>query len=213
MSAQQPTIREICDFLLEIYGWPNDRLYSSYDLLYYNQKFLFRFLSSNGKKAEENFLISFSWFIAFINRFHIDLGYELLKRYPYKCPICLDLPCTCNIKTHKKITSKSGRPPSRKPQSFKDWQSLMNQIYPSNTPSKVDIIEANDSLTHRVRKFTTEHKNLYYKNVLTASADFFSLYLRMANNLNIDFTKNIKVFFKNGCYACYKKPCICNFYD
>ena len=132
-------ISDCQQLILDIYGIPDDRLYEVEDLLYYGQKFslkYFRMLKiKNIDIASENLIISLAWFLALMNRFHIDLEKVSWKRYSFKCPFCLEIPCIC-LKKEDIKAQKTGRPSSRKPKDISKWQEMLGKIYQNGSADK-----------------------------------------------------------------------------
>lgn len=210
---KQETIKDILTKNSQIYAIPDDRLYSVLDLLYYNQHFFFKYQKS-AQKAKidiDALIVSLEWFLALINRYHLDLEAASWKRYPFKCPFCMDIPCSCQ--TDAKIAQKTGRPPIGKPATINDWQKMLEKIYPADNIDDLhrDHLSCCDDLNHRIRLFMSEKEKCHFENIERLSADYFIAYLRLANVLKIDLAKEINQLFKRGCYVCHQSPCICNF--
>ena len=149
------TISGVLNRINEIYGSQDDRLYETEDIIYYHQKFLLRFFekkqASDKEGMNECLAVATAWFTALLNRFHIDLEYNLTKRYSYKCPFCLEMPCVCGAKGSPQ---KTGRPGSRTPQTLKEWQEMIGKIYPNNDQNlDFDILLKQDKLHHLFRHF------------------------------------------------------------
>ena len=200
----------------QIYGLPNDRLYSVEDLLYYNQKFLFRYIAELEEKKSDAIIslaVSLSWFIALVNRYHLDLESELWKHYAYKCPKCLEIPCQCQ-RGDESPGQKTGRPPSLKPKNLRLWQEMFGKIYPQEKINKINsrLLRSQDDLFYSYRFFAKERKKKYFREIERKSADYFALLLRAFNACDWDLSKILSKLFKNGCYVCHQTPCECNFY-
>jgi hypothetical protein len=65
------TIQEYQDFIRKVYGTPNDRYYSAWDMLTNLERFLMRSLKGIRKKDSEktktNILISSAWFMSLMS--------------------------------------------------------------------------------------------------------------------------------------------------
>jgi len=100
------TIKEYQNFIKEVYGLPNDRYFSIWDMLTNVERFAMRGLKGIRKKDKErtkiNLLVSLSWFMSMMNQFHIDIENEIWKRFPYLCSYCASCPCLCKEKKVKK---------------------------------------------------------------------------------------------------------------
>lgn len=203
--------------ILDIYGIPDDQLYTVEDLLYYGQKFTLMAIkdleSKNKKSAMINFTISLAWFLALMNRYHFDLEIITWKRYSFKCPFCLEIPCVCENKEIAKA-KKTGRPSSRRPKIITEWQKMVGKIYPDEVVNDLLMVflRKNDDLSYTFRLFLREKQTKYFKEIETKSADYFILFLRIFNSLNIDLSKKFYLLFHRGCHLCHKSPCVCNYY-
>jgi len=198
-----------------IYGIQDDRLYDLEDHFYYERKFLLRYLDAKTKEAKiNNILICLAWSLGVINRFHLDLESELFKRYPYKCPFCLGLPCFCDENKLKK-TQKVGRPTSIKPKTIDEWQKLAKKIYINDEIDKLnfEILKTQDRLHYLFRSFRRTLGKTKVKEIGHLAADYFMLLLRLSNILNKDLTKEFNRLFDKGCHVCHKIPCQCYYFE
>lgn len=205
------TIQEVLDKINGIYANQDDRLYELEDIIYYHQKFLLRFFekkAQNDKTGMTECLHSAStWFITLLNRFHIDLERNLAKRYSYKCPFCLEMPCVCQ---GKGLPQKTGRPVSRQPQTLREWQELIAKIYPQNTNNlDFDILLKQDRLHHLFRHFRKQMGKTLIKDIETNCADYYVSILREFNALGLDAAKVFTQYYQDGCYVCHQTPCQC----
>lgn len=209
-----PTLNGILEQNNNIYQIADDRLYSIEDLLYYNRKFIGRYLNSkNSTNNVIELLIGLEWFLSIINRYHIDLEQQLWQHFPFKCPYCLDIPCTCT--NHKVKPAKTGRPPSGKPKTFADWQDLFKKIYPNKNLENINskLLKQLEKFSDAIRLFMKEKRKKYFYEAELESANYFSLFLQTANTLNIELDHELNLLLKNGCYVCRKTPCECNFFS
>ena len=94
---QNTTIKDYQNFVGKVYGLPNDRYFSLWDMITNMERFMMRGLKGIRKKdaikTKNNLLISFSWFMSIMNQLHIDIEEEVWKRFPYKCSYCVSYPC------------------------------------------------------------------------------------------------------------------------
>ncbi|MFC1651884.1 hypothetical protein ACFL24_01865 [Patescibacteria group bacterium] len=204
------------NLIQDIYGIPDDRLYEIEDLLYYEQKFILRYIqllrSKDNEGITENLIVAIAWFMALMNRYHFDLEKITWKRYSYKCPFCMDIPCSCSEKGDPKA-KKTGRPTSRKPKSLKEWQEVIKKIYPDENINEINfkLLYQNNNLDYSFRNFLRRKENKFFQEVETQSADCLVLFIRALNALEIDLEKEFDKFFSDGCYVCHKTPCECNY--
>lgn len=208
------SIKKLLDITFQIYGLQDDRLYDLEDLFYYHQKWLLRYTDEKkhhrDEKATENFIVSVAWYFAIVNRFKIDLQAVLSKRYSYKCPYCLEIPCDCQ-KSQKKKAMKTGRPVSGKPKNLLGWQKVIEKIYPKELLEfkNLEILRGQDIFHQTFRKFRHASGKRSLHEIEIASTDYFVELLKVANNLEIDLADKYQVAFKDGCFECHKSPCEC----
>ena len=210
------TINELIKLNLKIYGVIDDRLYSVDDLLYYSQKYMLRFIdqteNKKNKQAKIDLIAALFWYIALLCRFHIDIEKELWKHYSFKCPRCLDIPCSCeNIDTSKR--KKTGRPSSRRPKNLTDWQQMIKKIYPVEEMPDISnkLIKCLDKLSFYFRNYIKKPNDKNFKELKYRTTDYFVLFFESFNLVNVDMEQQIMKMFENGCYVCHKTPCICNY--
>lgn len=210
----EQTVGDLLKTLDKIYRLPNDRIYDMEDFFYYEQKYILRYFDSKKKKDRagivKNLLWVAGWFLSFVNRFHFDLEHDLSKRYSYKCPFCLEMPCVCDEVARPKA-QKTGRPTAMQPKSIKDWQNLIEKIYPNNSRDKLDsgLLLKHDDLHFLFRKFRRELGRTFTKPLEDISTDYFVLILRVLNSYNLDLGVLFSEEFKVGCPACKKSVCEC----
>lgn len=208
------SIKQLMQLSADIYAVPNDRLYDLDDFFYYHQKWLLRYIDSRKKGQEEkmmkNLLASVAWYSAIVNRFHVDLEAVIRKRYPYKCPFCLELPCDCDKFANKK-SKKTGRPTSRMPKTLTEWQEMVEKIYPSSELlfKNLEILQRQDSLHQYFRLFRRQSGKRHIKDIDIASADYFVELIKIFNFLKKDLSREYQKMFKDGCYVCHRTPCEC----
>ena len=210
------TLSQSQNLIQEIYGIPDDRLYEVEDLLYYEQKFILRYIKLLQLKGREgvveNLIVAIAWFLALMNRYHFDLEKITWKRYSYKCPFCMDIPCSCSKKDEPKA-KKTGRPTSRKPKTLKEWQTVIGKIYPAEDVNEVNftILYQTNNLDYAFRNFLRRKEKKHFRKIENKSADCFVLFVRALNALEIDLEKEFDHLFGKGCYVCHKMPCECNY--
>lgn len=205
-------------FINEIFGLPDDRLFSISDLLSNQERFTMRALKGirkgDKKKLKKNLLIAFSWLMAIANRFHIDVENAVWLRFPLVCSYCGKSPCICK-KTHPLKRIKIIRKKSLKPKSLADFQKMFSLIYPPSSrilsDAGVHLAEEMGELNEVVHHFLGEHKNRQFEEIKNEIADYISCIFGVANSAKIDMAKEfVKMYYRN-CHVCHKVPCICNF--
>lgn len=100
------SLTDLQNLIRDIYSTPDDRLYSVWDLLSNQERFTMRALKGirkrDSQKLKINLLIAISWFLAIMNRFHLDLESGIWNRFPYLCSYCGKSPCICRKNNPKK---------------------------------------------------------------------------------------------------------------
>jgi NTP pyrophosphatase (non-canonical NTP hydrolase) len=216
--SQNTTIKEYQNFVNEIYGLSNDRYFSLWDMLSNVERFTMRGLKGIRKKDYEktklNILISLSWFSSLLNRLHIDLEDAVWKRFPYLCSYCATCPCSCKergIKTRENVQISN----LKRPSTLEEYQTMFKKIYP---PEKRSIEDAGIHLAEELGEFSEavlkhmgEHKDEFFEEIISESADIFSCIISLFNSLNTNMAKELSIMFSNNCHICRKCPCKCSF--
>lgn len=206
------------DFILQVYGLPDDRLYSLTDLVSNQERFTMRSLKGIRKrdsgKLKLNLLIALSWFVGIANRTHITLDEVIWRRFPYVCSYCKKMPCICNkVKHTKRIVMKIDE--SRRPKSFSDFQKMFSKIYPPERRTLdevgVHLAEEMGELSEAIHIFLGEHKESEFYDIENEMADYISCMFGVANSAGIDMSGEVEKMYKNNCHVCHKAPCVCNF--
>lgn len=215
MANKDHTIKEALKRELEVYGVPNDRQYDTEDMLYYQQKFLLRYLDTSTQldreEAVNQMIIVSSWFVGLVNRFHLDLEEGLAKRYAYKCPFCLEMPCDCRDQNHKAM--KTGRPTARRPKTLAEFQKMISKIYVDDNLAELNsrMIQEQDNLHFHFRLYRRELGQVHFRNLSIQCLDYFVLMLRIFNAFERDFAIEFFRILENGCWVCKQTPCVCFF--
>jgi hypothetical protein len=217
-SNKNLSLEEILEINRMIYQIPDDRLYSIEDILYNHQKFITNFAEEKNrgdlKQGRLNLMIALAWYFALMNRYHIDLESLLWKRYSYKCPFCLDIPCICK-EGKKSATQKTGRPSSRKPGNISKWQAMVQKIYPDEIidHSYIKLHLVFDRIDASLRLFMREKKKKQFHDIEIYSTDYFVMLLRIFNYYKCDIEAEHHKMFSRGCYVCHEVPCQCNYFE
>jgi len=214
------TIKEYQKFIDEVYGIPNDRQFTVWDMLINIQRFIMRGLKGIRKKDSEktkfNLLISLSWLMSLMNQLHIDLEEQVWKRFPYLCSYCGMCPCVCKEKKIKRRKRNIGGWKKR-PRSLEGFQMMFNKIYPAE---KRTLEHAGIHLGEEIGEFSEavlasrgnrNEKDL--DNIAQEAADLFSCFAGVFNSLDINIAKELSVMFSHNCHICKKIPCQCSFKD
>lgn len=216
-SASQK-VSEFQKFIQDVYGLPDDRLFSLSDLVSNQERFTMRALKGIRKgdkeKLKTNLLIAFSWVFAIANRLKIDVENNLWKRFPYTCSYCGASPCQCK-KTKSSERAKISVNNNAKPQDLAGFQKMFEKIYPS--PSRtlifagVHLAEEMGELSESIHCFLGEHKQVQFVSIEEELADFISCIFGVANSAKIDMAKELEKTFFNNCHICHEAPCSCKF--
>lgn len=217
---QNTTIKEYQSFVKEVYGLPNDRYFSLWDMVSNVERFMMRGLKgirkNDKEKAKINLLVAFSWFASIINQLHIDIESQIWKRFPYVCSYCGSCPCFCkgkDIKERQNISVDE----SKRPKTLEGFQDMFNKIYPTE---KRTIEQAGIHLAEEAGEFSEVlliyrggHRDEDFKKLELEAADFFSCIMSVFNSLKIRMAGELSVIFANNCHMCKNAPCTCNFKD
>jgi NTP pyrophosphatase (non-canonical NTP hydrolase) len=214
----KPSLKDLQEFIGKVYSVTDDRLYDTWDILSNQERFMMRALKgirkNDPKKLKYNLLIATSWFLAVMNRFHIDIEEATWSRFPYQCSYCAGVPCRCKIIKPKK-RKKLNAHPIRRPKTLKDFQKMFEEIYPSSGRSLVDagihLAEEQGEVSEAVQVYFGSHQKRYFQNIIDESADYFSCLMGVFNSAGIDMEKEMMKFYSDGCHACHQAPCECSF--
>ena len=215
---ENDSIAQFQKFVESVYGLPDDRLYSIWDLLTQQQRFTMRALKGIRKGSIENLklnlLIAFSWLMAAANRLHIDLEGETWKRFPYLCSYCGKAPCVCkSTKPKERYKLEIGE--SKRPNSLADFQAMFEKIYPAGSRSLPDagvhLAEEMGEVSEAIHNYLGEHKGEQFDEIAVEMADFVSCIMGVANSALIDMAGELSVMYKNNCHICHQAPCGCSF--
>jgi len=220
MASVKPdiTLREYQNFVKEVYGLPNDRYFSTWDMITNMERFIMRGLKGIRKgdreKTRVNILIALSWFMSIMNQLHIDLEDEVWKRFPYLCSYCAFCPCRCR---EKKIETRQRVPidESKRPKTLEDFQKMLEKIYPSESRTLehagVHMAEEAGEFSESIMFFRGGHNDEDFKNVKSEVADLFTHFLGVFSSLNMSMAKELSLVFSDNCHVCHNAPCTCDF--
>ena len=217
---QNTTIKEYQNFIKEVYGLPNDRYFSLWDMTTNMERFVMRGLKGIRKEIKEktkiNLLIALSWFMSIMNQIHIDIEDEVWKRFPYLCSYCGSCPCSCKEKKIERRQDVSVDEKKR-PRTFEEFQNMFDKIYPSGRRTLeyegVHLAEEVGEFSEAILTYRGGHKDGDFQNVELEAADLFSCIMSVFNSLSMSVAKELSVMFSNNCHVCKNAPCICNFRD
>lgn len=216
--SKNPSISEFQKLIFDIYGQPDDRLFSIHDLLSNQEKFTMRAIKGIRKndkhKLENNLIIAFSWIMAISNRLHINLDAILWRRFPALCSYCGKKPCVCKkIKIIQRVKIK--RITAHKPSDIASYQKMFDEIYPSDTRSLIDsgihLAEEMGEVSEAIHVFLGEHKEKQFIFVENEISDWISCMFGVANSASINISDNLVKYFSKNCHVCHKAPCECKF--
>jgi len=212
------SLSQFQNFNKEVYGLPDDRLFSLSDLLTNQERFTMRALKGIRKgerdKIKNNLLISFSWLAAIAGRLHIDMEEVTWKRFPSICSYCGKQPCSCKkskLRSRRKIVVKN----SLKPKNLAGFQKMLSLIYPADSrtlfEAGVHLAEEIGELNEVIHFFSGEHKAKYFEEIKKEIADVISCFFSVANSAKIDMAAGLGKMYYSNCHVCHKAPCVCNF--
>lgn len=215
---QNTTINEYQKFVQEVYGLPNDRFFSSWDMLTNIERFGTRGLKGirkgNNDKTKINLLISFSWLTSMMNQFHIDFENEVWKRFPYLCSYCASCSCSCKknkVEKRQKVFIDA----NKRPKTLEDFQNMFNKIYPPETRTLehagIHLAEEIGEFAEAILTYRGGHKEEDFNNIPLEAADLFSCFMGVFNSIGENMAKELSIIFFNNCHMCKNAPCTCSF--
>jgi NTP pyrophosphatase (non-canonical NTP hydrolase) len=216
--SKKESLSKFQELIQKIYGLPDDRLFSLWDLVSNQERFTMRALKGIRKndknKLSKNLLISFSWLMAIANRLHLDVEEETWKRFPARCSYCGTKPCSCK-KQKASPKARFIRNINLKPGSLSGFQKMFSDIYPASgrslSEAGVHLAEEMGELSEAIHCFLGEHKKNQFDQIGIEIADFISCVFGVANSAKIDVAGELaKMYFKN-CHVCHEVECRCNF--
>lgn len=216
--SQGESISQFQNFIKDVYGLPDDRLFSVSDLLSNQERFTMRALKGirkgDAEKLKSNLVISYSWMMAVANRLHINMDDAVWRRFPGVCSYCGKAPCLCR-KTKpakRKIVVQKAR---LKPENMAAVQRMFSAIYPPKfrtiAEAGVHLAEEMGELSESIYCFLGEHKSGQFNEIKNEIADFNSCLFGVANSSGIDVAQELAIIYFNNCHICHKIPCQCSF--
>ncbi len=198
------TFEEFQDFIKNVYGVSNDRLYSVWDLLAQQQRFSMRALKGVRKndldKISQNLLIALSWLMNIANRFHIDIGNEVWKRFPGVCSYCGTSPCSCR-EMKPEVRKQFVHDDSGKPRSLQEFQAMFALIYPPSKRTLADagvhLAEEVGEVSEAVSNFLGQHHDDQLKDIESEIADLVSCTFGVANSADIHIAEELAQLYEN----------------
>src|SRR3989338_6729630 len=175
------SLRDLQKFVEAVYGLPNDRNYSVWDLLTQHQRFSMRALrgirKGDSQKLKQNLLISLSWLMSMANRLHIDLDDEVWERFPYLCSYCGKCPCVCRAtKPEKRL--KVDHNPELRPKTLASVQKMFATIYQADGRNLADagvhLAEEVGEVGEAIHNYLGEHKPEQFEQISLEMADYLS---------------------------------------
>jgi len=212
------TLADFQKFIECVYAVPDDRIYSIWDLLTQQQRFVMRALKgirkNNKEKLTTNLIISFSWLMAIVNRLHVDVEEEVWKRFPMLCSYCGHKPCACKkIKPTERAKVKVDD--SLRPKTLSEFQNMFEEIYPEGKRTLADagvhLAEEMGEVSEAIHNYLGQHQQKQFDNIKLEMADFISCIFGVANSAKINMAKELEKVYNNNCHVCHKAPCICRF--
>lgn len=212
------SVSDFQKFIQDVYGLPDDRLFSLSDLVSNQERFTMRALKGIRKGDKEklklNLLIAFSWVFAIANRLKINVENNIWKRFPYVCSYCGKASCLCKkikfLKRAKIIVRNN-----LKPKDLAGFQKMFEKIYPASTRNLVfagvHLAEEMGELSESIHSFLGEHKQVQFVSIKEELADFISCIFGVANSAKIDMAKELEKMYCKNCHVCHNAPCSCKF--
>jgi NTP pyrophosphatase (non-canonical NTP hydrolase) len=214
------TLADFQKFIEQVYGLPDDRTFSLWDLLAQEQRFAMRALKGIRQhdldKLGYNLLIAFSWLMAIGNRLHIDIEGETWKRFPGLCSYCGKDPCACStIKPTERLRVRIDE--RVRPKTLGGMQKMFDKIYPKEGRTLADagvhFAEEVGEVSEAIHNYLGQHHEKQFENVRLEVADLVSCTFGVANSAGIDVGSELVKMYGNNCHICHQAPCVCSFSD
>jgi NTP pyrophosphatase (non-canonical NTP hydrolase) len=220
MATLRPdvSIRQVQFFIKEVYDTPNNRHFGTGEMLNNIQRFAMRGIKGIRKgdleKTKKNLIISFSWFLSFLNRLQINLEDETWKRFPFVCSYCNSRPCACKVKRPEQRL-KVDIDDTKRPRTLASFQQMFDQIYPHTTRSiehaGVHLAEEVGEFSEAIWAYRSNRTQEDFDDIALEAADYFSCLVGVFNSLKFDLALELSRFYPNNCHECTHAPCVCSF--
>lgn len=215
---ENATIAEYQKFVKDLYGISNDRHFTTSDMLANIERFLMRGLKGirkgDAEKTRFNVMISFSWFMSFMNQLHVDVEEETWRRFPYLCSYCASRPCACKemkIEQRQAVVIDE----SLRPKTISGFQKMFEEIYPSPRRTLehagIHLAEELGELSETILAYRSARDGVDFDRVKMEAADLMSCFFGVWNSMKLDAAKEISSHFSDNCHECHKMPCECSF--
>lgn len=163
-------------------------------------------------KIDYHLCMAFSWALAMFNRYHLDLGAEMWKRFPGRCPYCTFVPCRC-AEIGKRGERGILEPEGIVPSSLDAWQKMFWAIYPNTIKESAshlaeEAIEVNIAIYYFLHSAT---ESAAFDHVVEELVDVVTNILAVANCLKLYLSDRMAIYFNEGCPGCKLAPCGCGF--
>lgn len=214
------TIGDLQGFVEKVYGLPDDRIYSLWDLLVQEERFAMRALKGmrqhDAEKLKHNLLIALSWLMSIANRLHINIEKETWRRFPGLCSYCGKQPCACQtIKPSARLAITADD--SGHPTTLAEMQAMFGRIYPAEKRTLADagvhLAEEIGEVSEAIHNYLGEHREPQFDDVKLELADLVSCIFGVANSAQIDVARELSAMYMNNCHVCHHAPCTCTFSD
>lgn len=216
--TENSSIKELQEFVNQIYLLPNDRDFELAEMLSNIQRFAMRGVKGirqgNPEKAKINTMLSTTWFSSIMTRLHIDIEETVWNRFPSVCSYCGKIPCSCKIDAvqgRKKVIVDD----SKKPKTMQGFQEMFEKIYPAKTRTLeiagLHLSEELGELSESIWTFRSEKRGCDLDIVVKEAGDYFSTVFGVFNSLNSSLAKELSELFYDNCHVCHKAPCECTY--
>ncbi len=161
--------------------------------------------------VEYHLCMAFSWTLALLNRFHIDLSKDMWVKFPGLCPYCLSAPCCCKQrpKKRKKLTGKSR---GKRPVRLRDWQKMFAEIYPNVVLiSAIHLAEEAGEVDEALHAHSATHQEEMFDKAVEELIDVVTNIFAVANCRGIDLADRMTRYFSKNCPGCRHSPCGCGY--
>ncbi len=205
-----------------VYREVNDRHYSAEKMFARLHRHITHILKAVRKhewekreEAYENIMyhlcMAFSWSLAMLNRYHINLSDDMWRRFPGVCPYCLEAPCACKQRPTER-QKLVGKTRGKQPVSLRDWQEMFARVYPNVVlVSAIHLAEEAGEVNEALQAHSATHRDDCFWKIIEELVDAITNIFSVANCLRLDLAAGMAEYFSDGCPRCQRSPCECGY--
>lgn len=216
--SSDASLHDLQQFVLEVYGVPDDRHFSLIGLLSNQARFTMRTLKAirkgQGHRLQYNLAVALSWAMAVANRLHISAERAVAERFRSGCYYCQGIPCRCETAYDKQRTARRRlRAVYKRP--ISTLQGYFAEIYPPQSRTLQDagihLAEEMEEVTEAAHAYLGSHQRLRFREIESELADFVSCVFAVANSAGIEIADELAALYRDNCHVCHMLPCSCKY--